>query len=73
MGLLRILLILKENRTERTDMSDFPTKNPIQGSYGGGSRDFYIAKLYFNPYSTPGLIIAAGSGGTTDPSPGTDT
>jgi len=56
-----------------TVFSDFPTKNPIQGSYGGGSRDFYIAKLYFNPYSTPCLIIAAGSGGTTDPSPGTYT
>jgi len=56
-----------------TVFSDFPTKNPIQGSYGGGSRDFYIAKLYFNPYSTPCLIIAAGSGGTIDPSPGTYT
>jgi len=57
----------------RTD--DFPALNPIQGSYGGGERDAIIAKLSFTS-STPttySLTITAGSGGTTDPLPGTYT
>ncbi|MBW1855721.1 MAG: SBBP repeat-containing protein, partial [Deltaproteobacteria bacterium] len=28
-----------------TNSRDFPTKNPIQGSYGGGSNDFFITKI----------------------------
>ena len=53
-----------------TRSSDFPTRNPIQGSYAGGERDAFIAKLYFAPFLAS-LTITAGSGGTTDPSPGT--
>jgi len=58
-----------------TGSDDFPALNPIQGSYGGGERDAIIAKLSFTS-STPttySLTITAGSGGTTDPLPGTYT
>jgi len=52
--------------TGETDSTDFPTQNPIQGSCAGGI-DAFITKLYF----TCSLTITAGSGGITDPSPGT--
>jgi hypothetical protein len=54
--------------TGYTLSTDFPTQNPIQGSNAGWG-DIFIAELYF----TPSLTITAGSGGTTDPSPGTYT
>jgi len=60
--------------TGRTNSIDFPTKSPIQGINAGG-HDIFIAKLSFTS-STPttySLTITAGSGGTTDPSPGTYT
>jgi uncharacterized repeat protein (TIGR02543 family) len=56
-----------------TRSDDFITLNHIQGIYGGGERDAVIAKLYFTFHSVPSLTIAAGSGGTSDPSPGTYT
>jgi uncharacterized repeat protein (TIGR02543 family) len=61
--------------TGSTDSAYFPTQNPIQGSYGGGDLDAFIAKLSFSG-STSGtytLTITAGSGGTTNPSAGTYT
>jgi uncharacterized repeat protein (TIGR02543 family) len=52
-----------------TESENFPTKNAIQGANAGVS-DIFIAKLYFAPFLAS-LTITAGSGGTTDPSPGT--
>ncbi len=54
-----------------TSSFNFPTKNPLQGSYGGGDRDAFVAKLHFSPSLIASLTITAGSGGTTEPSPGT--
>ena len=45
---------------------NFPTKNPVQENNAGGS-DAFITKLSFSTYS---LEVKAGTGGTTDPSPG---
>ena len=56
-----------------TSSSDFPTLNALQASYGGGDRDVFIAKLALLDATPPtySLTVAAGSGGTTDPLPGT--
>jgi len=51
--------------TGETNSDDFPTKNPIQGTYAG-QYDAFIARLNFTYF----LILAADKGGTTDPSPG---
>jgi len=54
--------------TGSTWSADFPVQNPIQGTSAGWD-DVFIVELYF----TPSLTITAGSGGTTDPSPGSYT
>ena len=58
--------------TGRTASGDFPTKNPIQENNHGG-HDIFIAKLALSDITptTYSLTVAAGGGGTTDPSPGT--
>jgi uncharacterized repeat protein (TIGR02543 family) len=57
--------------TGRTVSGNFPTKNPIQGNNLGG-HDIFIAKLALSDITptTYSLTVAAGGGGTTDPSPG---
>lgn len=56
-----------------TSSSDFPALNALQASYGGGDRDAFIAKLTPLDIIPPtySLTVASGSGGTTDPLPGT--
>ncbi len=57
-----------------SESTDFPTQSPIQDSFGGGLYDAFITKLNFSgSITTYSLTITAGSGGTTDPSPGTYT
>jgi hypothetical protein len=31
--------------TGRTNSTDFPTANPLQGSYGGGSADAFVTRI----------------------------
>jgi hypothetical protein len=45
---------------------NFPIKDPLQEKNAGG-KDAFITKLSFSTYS---LRVKAGTGGTTDPSPG---
>jgi hypothetical protein len=57
-----------------TESANFPTKNAIQGN-NLGDRDIFIAKLALSDITpaTYSLTVAASSGGTTEPSPGTHT
>jgi uncharacterized repeat protein (TIGR02543 family) len=55
-----------------TESGNFPLQNPIQETNAGIS-DTCITKLVFTPSSIASLTITAGSGGTTNPSPGTYT
>jgi uncharacterized repeat protein (TIGR02543 family) len=59
--------------TGYTNSIGFPTKSPIQGTIAGYEYDAFIAKLNFTGPVTYSITITAGSGGTTDPSPGTYT
>jgi uncharacterized repeat protein (TIGR02543 family) len=61
--------------TGSTDSADFPTKNPIQKSHGGGDADAFIAKISFSgsTSTTYSLTITAGNGGTTNPASGSYT
>jgi len=58
--------------TGLAESADFPTLNPIQGTKAGAQGDAFIAKLSFSGTlpANYSLIITAGRGGTTDPSPG---
>jgi uncharacterized repeat protein (TIGR02543 family) len=55
-----------------TGSFNFPTQNPIQKDKVG-SEDVFITKLVFSDITTYTLTIAAGSGGITNPSPGSHT
>ncbi len=59
--------------TGNTYSVDFPTQNPIYGTYAGELDAFIVKLLFTGPVPTYSLTITAGSGGTTDPSPGTYT
>ncbi len=49
--------------TGRTGSTDFPTRNPVQGTYGGGDSDAFVTKL--NPTGTA-LVYSTYLGGSSD-------
>jgi len=49
--------------TGQTGSTDFPTLNPVQGTYGGGGHDAFVTKL--NPTGTA-LVYSTYLGGSTD-------
>jgi hypothetical protein len=51
--------------TGQTASTNFPTLNPLQATYGGGSADVFVAAIATCgfTFSQPGLIAAAGASG----------
>ncbi|MFQ5874449.1 MAG: SBBP repeat-containing protein, partial [Dehalococcoidia bacterium] len=46
-----------------TDSTDFPTQNPVQGAFGGGTFDAFIAKLDTNVTGAASLLYSTYLGG----------